>query len=348
VRGRSGKRRARRTLALTAALLALAALALANGALPGRAQTAPTPTSGAGPNVSLQASQHAVQAADGSPAIEVDLRLSADDTVQVRLLEDRTTLLFDGFVGPQGTGFARVFPRDCGQQHQYVLYSIVDGKAARGAGQTVVLCPEAAPTPSPSPTPAASPAAAGAAPAPTRPPAATAAAAVPAPPPPAPALAPISAVKPGQPPVPAPPLEPPSLALTDGFVLAQPDDGAAAGAIYAGLPLIRLTAIWLRGNDTNGGGDGHYQYVEIGNEGGAAQDLSGWALQGDSGNIAGLMYFFPDGLVLNPGDTCRIYVGHPAEATCGDGSFALFPFWSDHGTASLWDAAGNLADLLGY
>ncbi|HEY7295683.1 MAG TPA: lamin tail domain-containing protein [Dehalococcoidia bacterium] len=293
---------------------------------------------GAGPSLRLQVTQHPAQASDGSAAIEVDLSFGATDTVQVRLLEDGTTLLFDGFVGPEGSSLARLLPRVCGQAHQYLLYSMVDGKAAQSTGQTVTLCPEVAPTSSPGPTPAAAPA--GAAPVP-RPAAPTAA-------PPAPALAPIAAVKPGQPPVPAPPLEPPSLALTDGFVLAQPDDGAAASAIYAGAPLVRLTAIWLRGTDTSGGGDGRYQYVEIGNLGGAAQDLSGWALQGDSGNIAGLMYYFPAGLTLNPGDSCRIYVGHPAEATCGDGSFALFPFWGDHGMASLWDGAGNLIDLLAY
>jgi len=338
VRDRLGGRSARRAIALAGWLLAAALLALAAGPRPGRAQTAPTPTSGAGPSLSLQATQQAVQAADGSQGIEIDLSLSAGDSVQARLLEDGIVLLFDGFIGPAGTTIARVFPRVCGRQHQYVLYSIVEGKAARAAGQTVVLCPEAAPTPSPSPQPSGAPA--GAAPAPARP-APTAAAA-------APALAPVAAVRPGQPPVPAPPLEPPSLALTDGFVLAQPDDDAAAGAIYAGTPLIRLTAIWLRGSDTSGGGDGRYQYVEIGNLGGAAQDLSGWALQGDSGTIAGLMYYFPAGLTLNPGDSCRIYVGHPAEATCGDSSFALFPFWGDHGDAGLWDAAGNLVDLLGY
>jgi hypothetical protein len=148
--------------------------------------------------------------------------------------------------------------------------------------------------------------------------------------------------------VPAPPLEPPSLALSDGFVLAQPDDDAAASAIYAGMPLVRITAIWLRGSDTSGSGGSAYQYVAISNLGGAAQDLSGWALQGDSGTIAGLTYYFPAGLSLHPGESCRVYVGHPAEATCGDSSFALFAFWGDHGTASLWDASGNLVDLLGY
>ncbi|HZQ38500.1 MAG TPA: lamin tail domain-containing protein [Dehalococcoidia bacterium] len=342
-----GRARHRRCIALAAALLAVCILALSGRSTPGRAQTAPTPTSGAGPALSLQATQHPTQAADGSPAIAVDLRFSAGETVQVRLLEDRGVLLFDGFVGPQGSSVSRTYPRLCGQTHQYVLYSIVAGKAARASGQTVVLCPEAVPAPSAAAS--GTPAAAGAAPGQPRPnapaaaaPAATAAA------PPSPAFAPIGAVQPGQPPVPAPPLEPPSLALSNGFVLAQPDDDAAASAMYSGVPLIRLTAIWLRGNDTSGGGGGAYQYVAISNLGGAAQDLSGWALQGDSGAIAGLLYYFPAGLTLNPGESCRVYVGHPAEATCGDGSFALFAFWGDHGTASLWDAEGTLVDLLGY
>jgi hypothetical protein len=336
VQERRRGRRCRHGLAPAGLLLAVCLLALAGRSTVGRAQTAPTPTSGAGPALNLQVSQHPTQTADGSPAVEVDLSFSADGSVQVRLLEDRGTLLFDGFVGPQGSRVSRTYPRVCGQTHQYVLYSIVDGKAARYAGQTVVLCPEAAPTPAAGQPRPSAPAAAAPAPA------ATAAA------PPAPAFAPIGAVQPGQPPVPAPPLEPPSLALSDGFVLAQPDDDAAASAIYAGVPLIRITAIWLRGNDTSGSGSGAYQYVAISNLGGAAQDLSGWALQGDSGTIAGLMYYFPAGLTLNPGESCRVYVGHPAEATCGDSSFALFAFWGDHGTASLWDAASNLVDLLGY
>lgn len=346
MRERISSGRGRRGAVSIAAIVVVCLLALANGSAPSRAQTAPTPTSGTGPALSLQASQHATQAPDGSPAVEVDLSFSADDTVQVRLLEDRTTLLFDGFAGTQGGSIARTYPRICGQTHQYVLYSIVDGKAARAAGQTVVLCPEAAPTAVAPPS--ATPAAAGAAPSQPRPSAPAAAAPAVTPAPPAPAFAPIAAAKPGQPPVPAPPLEPPSLALSDGFVLAQPDDDAAASAIYGGVPLIRLTAIWLRGTDASGSGASAYQYVEVSNLGGAAQDLSGWALQGDSGTIAGLMYYFPAGLTLNPGDTCRVYVGHPAEATCGDSSFALFAFWGDHGTASLWDAAGDLVDLLGY
>lgn len=333
----------RRGPALAVPLLALCLLVLAGGSTPGRAQTPPTPTSGAGPALSLQASQHATVAADGSAAVEVDLSFSAGDTVQVRLLEDGTTLLFDGFAGTQPGSLARSFPRVCGQTHQYVLYSIVDGKAAQSVVRAVVLCPEAAPFAS------STPAAAGAAPGQPRPGAPAAAAPAPsAAAQPAPALAPIAAVRPGQPPVPPPPLEPPSLALSDGFVLAPPDDDAAASAIYAGMPLVRLTAIWLRGNDSSGSGGSAYQYVAISNLGGAAQDLSGWALQGDSGTIAGLTYYFPAGTTLNPGDSCRIYVGHPAEATCGDSSFALFAFWGDHGTASLWDSAGNLMDLLGY
>ncbi len=344
MRERLRGRRCRRWLALAGPLLAVCLLALAGGSAPGRAQTAPTPTSGAGPALGLVASQRQSQDASGNPTVEVDLSFSAGDSVQVRLLEDRGTLLFDGFVGPQGSSLSRSYPRACGGTHQYLLYSIVDGKAARSVGQTVVLCPEAAPTPSAT-------AAAGAAPSQARPgapaaaapaPAATAAA------PPAPAFAPVAAVQPGQPPVPAPPLEPPSLALSDGFVLAQPDDDAAASAIYAGVPLVRITAIWLRGNDASGSGGSAFQYVAIGNLGGAPQDLSGWALQGDSGPIAGLTYYFPAGLSLSPGESCRIYVGHPAEATCGDGSFALFAFWGDHGSASLWDASGNLVDLLGY
>ena len=125
-------------------------------------------------------------------------------------------------------------------------------------------------------------------------------------------------------------------------------DGAVASATSAGLPLVRLLAIWLRGADSTGGGDGAYQYVEVANLGGAPQDLTGWSLEGDSGSVIGLTYYFPAGFTLNPGDSCRVYVDHPAEATCTDGSFALYQFWGDHGTAVLLDDQQQVVDSLSY
>jgi hypothetical protein len=148
--------------------------------------------------------------------------------------------------------------------------------------------------------------------------------------------------------VPPPPLEPPSLAITRGFVLAEPDDLEAATSSAAGLPLVRVMAIWLRGSDSNGGSTGRYQYVLVANLGGAFQDMTGWSIQGDSGSVSGLTYYFPDGFGLGPGESCRIYVAHPAEGTCTNGSFAFSQFWGDHGTASLSDATGASVDTLAY
>lgn len=325
--------------------LVVVLILLAVGAASGAAQTPggpPTPTTGAGPDLSLTLAQRVAPGAAGGPATPtVDLTFSASATVQVRLLQDGAALLFDGFVDGAPTTLSRTFAiADCGSRREFVLYSIVDGRAGRSVSAALVLCPErATPAATPVPTRAAAQATA-AAPIP--------AAAAPAPPTAAGAAPSRANVQPGFPAVPPPPLEPPSLALTHGFVLAEPDDLEAASAINAGVPLLKVLAIWLRGADVGGGGDGRYQYVLIANLGGAAQSLGGWALQGDSGAIAGLTFYFPDGLTLAPGQSCRIYVGHPADSTCSDGSFALYPFWGDHGTASLWDDQQRPIDSLGY
>jgi len=298
------------------------------------------------PGLTLQISQQQVREPATGTLQQLTIVFGSAAAVQVRLFEDGTTLLFDGLGGGGNGRQVRTFPRVCGQQHVYDLYAIAGGVVVASRSTAVRLCagdPPAAPSPSPTATGAAA-----AAPATPPVPAALAPAAAQ---PSAPVTSPApsqAATQPGQPPVPAPPLEPPSLAMADGFVLAQPDDFTAASAAAAGVPLVRLLAIWLRGADSAGSGSGAYQYVQIANLGGATQDLTGWALQGDSGSVAGLVYYFPDGFTLAPGNGCRIYVGHPAEATCTAGSFALYQFWTDHGAASLWDGQGNMIDQLGY
>ena len=300
--------------------------------------------------LTLQAVQQDVTAADGTTSVLVTVTFGGPAGQQVRLIQDRAVLLFDGFADGTPGSVTVTFPHACGQTHVFMLYGILNGAVADTRTATLTLCPQQAPaqTPTPVPTPGAA-----AQPAPPR-------TATPAPPPPPPppaapaappapaAAAPAAGVLPGQPSVPAPPLEPPSVALDDGFVLADPDDATAAEAIAAGVPLVRVLAIWLRGTDSSGAGAGSYQYVEIANLGGASQDMSGWALQASSGTMSGLTFYFPDGFGLDPGDSCRIYVAHPAEATCTNGSFALYQFWGDHGSASLWDAQGDEVDELDY
>jgi hypothetical protein len=310
------------------ALLALPLLALFPGATSARAQQ-PPPAYG----LSLQVTQHPTTQPDGTLAQEIDVAFSGAYGLHVRLVEDRTTLLFDGFADGAIATVQRRFAPRCGEEHTYDLTAIADGVLVERRTATSVLCPPPTPTPT-QPTATAAPAAG--------------AVAAPPPPPPAAAVPSRGAQLPGQPPVPAPPLSPPGLADSSGFVLAAADDYSAAVAIDASVPYLRILAIFLRGNASDGGGDGQYQYVQVGNLGGAAQDLSGWALQGDSGTVAGLTYYFPGGFTLQPGESCRIYVDHPAEATCASGSFALFRFWGDHGDATLWDDQGRLVDELGY
>ncbi|MHB8575711.1 MAG: lamin tail domain-containing protein [Dehalococcoidia bacterium] len=330
-------------LILVACALALIATLGPAHAAPGNTQQ--QPSSG----LVLSVSQHPTTLDDGTPQQEVDVTYGAAAGVQIRLTEDRTALWFDGFADGVPALLVRDYPQTCGESHRFELTAIVNGVVTDRRAATVTLCPFATPSPTASPALSPTPAAAGQLPSSPPSPAATAAAAAaPAPPPPAAPEAAARTVPVGQPPVPAPPLEPPSEALSDGFVLAQTDDVAAASAIDAGLPLVRLLAIWLRGADNSGSGSGQYQYVQVANLGGAPQDMSNWALQGDSGNIIGLTYYFPDGFTLYPGDSCRIYVDHPADSTCTEGSFAFYQFWNDHGAATLWDNTNDLIDWLGY
>ncbi len=317
-------------------------LAALLGAAHGQAQTAqPVATGVPDPNLTLQIAQRS-EAPGSQTAV---LTISSAYPVQVRLFENGSLLLFDGFTSSTPGTVIRTYARDCGRRYVYDLYAVVNGGVAAMRSASFTLCPEAVATPTPAPGAARS--------TPPVPPTAAAtgvAAAAPAPPPPAPAAAAPSrsARMPGEPPVPEPPLEPPSPALSSGFVLAQADDLAAASAVVSGTSYLRVLAIWLRGTDNDGQGGGDYQYVQLANLGGADQDLSGWAMQGDSGPINGLTFYFPDGFTLRAGTACRVYVGHPAASTCTDGSFALFHFWGDHGTASLWDNQGALVDSLPY
>jgi Lamin Tail Domain len=328
-------------------LVVLAAAWLAAAGLQARSSSAqqpePTATAADNPGLSLQLAQHASTDPAGNAVQEVDAVIGSNYRVQVRLIEDGATLAFDGFTDDSTSVVVRSFARVCGQRHGYDLYAVVHGAVIASRSAAIVLCAEAAPANAPSQQATATPAAVP----PSAAPAAQPAAAAPAPP--APAAAPArSTTKPGEPPVPPPPLEPPSLAMTHGFVLAQPDDEEAANAAAAGVPLVRVLAIWLKGTDNSGLGNGAYQYVEVGNLGGATQVLTGWALQGDSAGISGLMFYFPDGFTLAAGDSCRVYVGHPAGNSCTDGSFALYRFWSDHGDATLWDDQNDAVDSLAY
>jgi len=312
-------------------------------ARPGSAQQPePTAIAAVDPGLVLQLVQHPSTDAGGNAVQAVNVTFGAGYRVQVRLIEDGAILAFDGFAQDSPGLVVRSFPRVCGQRHAYDLYAVVHGAVIASRSAAIVLCPEAASANAPSEQATATPAAA-----PPSAPAAQPGAAAPAPPAPAAAPAP-PPPKPGEPPVPPPPLEPPSLAMTHGFVLAQPDDEEAANAAAAGVPLVRVLAIWLQGTDNSGLGNGAYQYVEVGNLGGATQVLTGWALQGDSAGISGLMFYFPDGFRLAAGDSCRVYVGHPAEGSCTDGSFALYRFWSDHGDATLWDDQNDAVDSLAY
>lgn len=68
------------------------------------------------------------------------------------------------------------------------------------------------------------------------------------------------------------------------------------------------------------------EYAEISNLGGGEQDMTGWSLRSPS---RGLRYAFPNGLVMRPGQVCRVYSGAPGENSCGPTGFNAQDVWPD-------------------
>src|SRR5207253_1503802 len=114
---------------------------------PSRAQQPATVS----PALVLTITQHLAPNGAGGPQQEVDVGFGAAYGVQIRLVEDRNTLIFDGFADGTAAVVPRLFPRVCGQAHQYDLYAVANGRVVDRGSVTVVLCLEAAPQPSPTP-----------------------------------------------------------------------------------------------------------------------------------------------------------------------------------------------------
>jgi hypothetical protein len=91
------------------------------------------------------------------------------------------------------------------------------------------------------------------------------------------------------------------------------------------------------------------QYIEIRNTGSAAVNISGWQIRALS---SGKSFNFPSGLLLQPGQTCRVYGNTPptTPASCGPYSFnSPDQVWSTtHDTAQLHDAGNNLIAIYPY
>ncbi|MCL4505365.1 MAG: lamin tail domain-containing protein [Chloroflexi bacterium] len=71
------------------------------------------------------------------------------------------------------------------------------------------------------------------------------------------------------------------------------------------------------------------QYVEIQNRGGDPVSIGNWTITAQS---SGRKFYFTPGLVLMPGEACRVYGSSPPSSASGCGSFSFSsptPVWSD-------------------
>lgn len=70
------------------------------------------------------------------------------------------------------------------------------------------------------------------------------------------------------------------------------------------------------------------EFVEITNLGGGAQDLTSWRVQSP---LREMVVRLPDGLVLEPGQSCRVYTGVTKWNSCAGAAFPMMDVWPDAG-----------------
>ena len=87
--------------------------------------------------------------------------------------------------------------------------------------------------------------------------------------------------------------------------------------------------------------------MEIVNQGGAPQDITGWVVSGSKGDET---YRFPDGYVLGAGATVRLYSGkNGVDSPPTDIYWTDKTVWNNDGeTVYLRDAQGDLVDDYKY
>lgn len=102
--------------------------------------------------------------------------------------------------------------------------------------------------------------------------------------------------------------------------------------------MLRITEIQYHGSD---------EYVEVSNQGGGDQELTGWTLTSHGQKYP---FRFPDGLVLPAGTTLRVHSGPAAAASSPwDLFWSDSYFWNNDGDeAILYDAGGQEIDRRGY
>ena len=88
----------------------------------------------------------------------------------------------------------------------------------------------------------------------------------------------------------------------------------AAPTPAAGHELVQITGMRRDGAINPNEPD---EYVEITNQGTVAQDLTGWHLDSERGAASGQVFHFPSGLVMQPGQVCRVYTDEVHPEWCG-------------------------------
>jgi hypothetical protein len=106
---------------------------------------------------------------------------------------------------------------------------------------------------------------------------------------------------------------------------------------------VRITGMLRNGRKGENEPD---EYVEMMNVGDAPQDMTGWRLESTRrGDDTGQIFYFPQGFVILPSQTCRIYTNQDEPEWCGlNFRHEQGAIWNNHDSdaALLYDQAGNL------
>ncbi len=127
-------------------------------------------------------------------------------------------------------------------------------------------------------------------------------------------------------------------------VTLTPTPGYTVTATYTGA--IRITMVMYTGTAFVNMSD---QYVEVANVSSAQASISNWSLTAASSSRS---YMFPNGLMLQAGQTCRVYTSSPPQTTGGCGALSFSSpnaVWSTKAdTARLYDQNGALMSTYTY
>ena len=117
----------------------------------------------------------------------------------------------------------------------------------------------------------------------------------------------------------------------------------ASRAPVLGHELVQITGLRRDGAINSNEPD---EYVEITNQGAVAQDLTGWRLDSERGAASGQVFHFPAGLIMQPGQVCRVYTDEVHPEWCGlNFGYGRSGVWNNNepDAAVLFDGDGAVA-----